>query len=108
MPKLFFLVGVLAITCICSQAAAQDPLFKLNLFFDTKHLGKASPPVEETDKTNHDIARSLKVTPRVPQQPDIMQYLIERRGKIPIYSGLDGKVQLEVGIAGYLGLKYQF
>ena len=42
------------------------------------------------------------------QTQDVMQYLLENRGKISLFSGMNGKVQLELGLFGYLGLKYQF
>ena len=42
------------------------------------------------------------------QTPDIMTYLLENKGKIPLFSGMNGKVQVELGLFGYLGLKYQF
>ena len=108
MPRLFIILSMFAITSTCCHADAQDKLFALNLFFEVKDVERTSPPSQETDKRNHDIALSLKATPHVLQQPDMMQYLTERQGKIPVYSGLDGKVQLEVGLAGYLGLKCRF
>jgi hypothetical protein len=39
---------------------------------------------------------------------DLMTYLLENRGKIPLLSGMDGKVQLELGLFGYIGLRYKF
>jgi hypothetical protein len=42
------------------------------------------------------------------QTPDIMTYLLENKGKISLFSGMNGKVHVELGLFGYLGLKYQF
>jgi hypothetical protein len=42
------------------------------------------------------------------QTPDIMTYLLENKGKISLLSGMNGKVHVELGLFGYLGLKYQF
>ena len=42
------------------------------------------------------------------QTPDIMTYLLENQGKISLFSGMNGKVQVELGLFGYLGFKYQF
>ena len=42
------------------------------------------------------------------QTPDIMTYLLENQGKISLFSGMHGKVHVELGLFGYLGLKYQF
>ena len=37
-----------------------------------------------------------------------MTYLLENRGKISLFSGMNGKVHVALGLFGYLGLKYQF
>jgi hypothetical protein len=42
------------------------------------------------------------------QTPDITTYLLENRGKISLFSGMNGKVQVELGLFGYIGFKYQF
>jgi len=39
---------------------------------------------------------------------DIMTYLLENRGKISLFSGMNGKVHVALGLFGYLGLNYQF
>jgi len=42
------------------------------------------------------------------QTPDIMTYLLENKGKISLFSGMHGKIRVELGLFGYLGVKYQF
>jgi len=42
------------------------------------------------------------------QTPDIMTYLLENKGKISLFSGMNGKVHVALGLFGYLGLNYQF
>ena len=42
------------------------------------------------------------------QTQDIMTYLLENRGKITLFSGMNGKMHVELGLFGYLGVKYQF
>ena len=42
------------------------------------------------------------------QTPDIMTYLLENKGKVPVFSGMHGKMHVELGLFGYLGVKYQF
>ena len=78
MPRLLILLGVLAIAFVCHHTYAQDSPFKINLLFDARDVERPSPSSKETDKTNHDLALSLKATPRVLQQPDMMQYLTDR------------------------------
>src|SRR5262249_33955001 len=42
------------------------------------------------------------------QTQDIMTYLLENKGKVPLFSGMHGKMHVELGLFGYLGVKYQF
>jgi len=39
---------------------------------------------------------------------DVLKYLGEKRGKVPLYSILENRMQVELGLFGYLGVKWQF
>jgi hypothetical protein len=66
--------------------------------------------LEKPAKKDDGIGPSLKnegISIQI-QTPDIMTSLRENRGKISLFSGMHGKVQVELGLFGYIGLKYQF
>lgn len=94
-------------TCIvCHNAMAQDRPEKAKVFL----VGKAKqPPVQQhASKAERSLDRTLKPDTSIPYNITILQYLAEKRGRIPVYSGLNGKVQLEFGLSGYLGIKCLF
>ncbi len=95
-------------TCIVSRNAfAQDRPAKAKVFL----VGEAKqPPVQQqqASKAEWSLDRTLKPYTSIPYTITILQYLAEKRGRIPVYSGLDGKVQLEFGLSGYLGIKCLF
>ena len=62
----------------------------------TKKENRAEPPLQRNGV-------SIQI-----QTEDIMKYLLENRGKVTLYSSMHGKFQVELGLFGYLGLKYQF
>ena len=51
---------------------------------------------------------TLKNDVYISYRSSIYQYLMERRGRIPVFSGMSGKIQLELGLSGYLGIKCRF
>jgi hypothetical protein len=54
------------------------------------------------------IVATLKEHPLSVQIFDLIKYLEERRGKVPLMSALENKVLLELGLFGYLGVKWRF
>ena len=95
-------------TCIvCHHAFAQEQAANGHVFSVDK--GKQSPvQPQHTSKAEMSLDWPLKPYISIPDNSTILQYLAEKRGRIPLYSGLDGKVQLEFGLSGYLGIKCQF
>ena len=98
---------VLATCVVCRLAAAQDNTAKAGIFL----AGEMQPaPAQQTDTSG-----AVQLTHPIPSRPpplpfyvNALQYLTEKRGKVPVVSGLDGKLQLELGLFGYLGVKYSF
>jgi hypothetical protein len=99
---------IVALTMLCrSDALAQErPL-------DTLLLSETPPPRERllnesVRKDISSIVAALKENPLSVQIFDVMKYLEERRGKVPLMSALENKLHLELGLFGYLGVKWRF
>jgi hypothetical protein len=92
---------------VCHDIFAQERLARANIFL----VGKAEqPPAQQqhTSKAKPSLDWTLKPYTSIPNSITILQYLTEKRGRIPLYTGLDGKVKLELGLTGYLGIKCLF
>jgi hypothetical protein len=63
---------------------------------------------ESPRKDSSSIVATLKETPLSVQIFDVIKYLEERRGKVPLMSALENKLHLELGLFGYLGVKWRF
>jgi hypothetical protein len=103
-------VLVLVVTgLLCSlEALAQDLPTKGN--FAKERDSVSVRALEKPAKKDDGVGSSLKnngISIQI-QTPDIMTYLLENKGKIPLFSGMNGRVQVELGLFGYLGFKYQF
>ena len=99
---------IVALTMLCrSDALAQErPL-------DTLLLSETRPPSERLlnespRKDTGSIVATLKENPLSVKIFDVLKYLEERRGKVPLMSALEDKLHLELGLFGYLGVKWRF
>jgi hypothetical protein len=106
---LLFVLMVLSTCLVCQHASAQDNAARTKIFLDVDM--KQSPvrqPHHGPEATQH--MRSTTVSPPVllPFHINALQYISEKQGKIPVISGMDGKLQLEFGLFGYLGVKFNF
>lgn len=102
MLKVCCLLGVVATLLLAQSSVAQDDLSKMKIFLDPI----ASPHGKKD--VGKGVELFLKKEAASARQPDLLDYLSEKQGRIPVYSGMQGSVQLEVGIAGYFGIKYRF
>jgi hypothetical protein len=98
--------AVLTILC-CSDVLAQERPS------DTVLLSETYPPRERLlneslRKDSSSIVATLKETPLSVQIFDVIKYLEEKRGKVPLLSTLENKLHLELGLFGYLGVKWRF
>lgn len=109
LDKWHVLVGLIIwSTClVCHHASAQDPTAKAQIFLDIKRR-----PSLARQPQVHRLEQSLRpaVSPPIPLpfHLNVLQYIGDRQGKVPVCSGMDGKLQLEFGLFGYLGVKYLF
>lgn len=99
---------VLSTCFVCRDAPAQDNVTRAKIFLDgeMKHAPAQQTYAPEVAQPPH-LITSSRLAP-LPFYVNAFQYLIEKRGKIPVISGMDGKLQLEFGLFGYLGVKYSF
>jgi len=106
MSRLFLVWCVLFAAPLCQSVLAQDDIFKITLGLEQKASRDTSS--HEPKAVDEAVELSLKADiPAVPKQ-HILWYLSQKQGRIPVYSSLRGKIQIEVGIAGYLGIKCLF
>ena len=102
-----FVCIVLSTCIVCHDVFAQERPAKANVIL----IGEAKQlPAQQqhTSKAKQSLDWNLKPYTSIPGNITILQYLIEKRGRIPLYSGLRGKVKLELGLTGYLGIKCLF
>ena len=97
---------VMAMTC-CSEVTAQERPLDATLLLQTRKLDTGSLQTSER-KDAGGLASMLKEYHISVQIFDIFEYLVERRGKIILYSALEHKLTLELGLFGYLGVRWQF
>jgi hypothetical protein len=108
MCKVALLVLVVTGLLFSPEALAQDlsTTGKLAKERDSVTVRALEKPAKKDDSGGPSLKNdglSIQI-----QTPDIMTYLLENKGKIPLLSGMNGKLQLELGLFGYIGLKYQF
>jgi hypothetical protein len=106
MLRVVLLVLVIAVMLVYVETFAQDSAAKGKV---AKEPGSASTrALEKPTKKDSGTRSSPKHDGFSLQTEDVWTYLLENRGKVPLVSGMNGKVQVELGLFGYLGLKYQF
>ena len=92
----------------CGAAFAQERLAKGNMSKERELASvRALEKPPQKDARVEVLLKNDRVSIEI-QTADVLQSLLENRGRIPLFSGMNGKVQLELGLFGYLGLKYQF
>jgi hypothetical protein len=99
-------VTVALLTLCCSNIFAQERPPDSHLF-ETRTLSERLF-YESVRKDIGSIVATLKEHPLSVQIFDLVKYLEERRGKVPLMSALENKVLLELGLFGYLGVKWRF
>jgi hypothetical protein len=96
----------MAMLC-CSDVLAQERPGEARLLLEPRKLGERSPH-ESGRRDTGGMTSALKEHHISVQRVDAFTYLQERRGKVPVYSALDKKLSLELGVFGYLGVKWRF
>jgi hypothetical protein len=96
----------MAMIC-CSDVLAQERPVEVRLLLEPGKLGERSLN-ESGHKDSRGMASKLKEHHISVRIVDTFTYLQERRGKVPVYSVLDNKLSLELGVFGYLGIKWRF
>jgi hypothetical protein len=97
---------VLTMLC-CSDVLAQERPLDSLLLMETRTLSERLF-YESVRKDIGSIVATLKEHPLSVQIFDLIKYLEERRGKVPLMSALENKFLLELGLFGYLGVKWRF
>ena len=97
------LVLVVAGLLWCREARAQDLATRRKVAAERAAVSVRA--VDKPAKKEEGVQPSLKqeVLSIELQTPDIMTYLLEHRGKIALYAGLNGTLRVELGLFGYLG-----
>ncbi len=98
---------VLSTLFVCHNAFAQNHPSKIRIFLDDEKK-QHQPLPYNIEKVARQIEFALKENVYISYRSTIYQYLIERQGRIPVYSGMSGKMQLEFGLSGYIGIKCRF
>ena len=91
------------IAAVAQESPAKGKMSKEREFASIRALEK---PPKKADRVESSLQRngvSIEI-----QTEDIMQPLVENRSKVTLFSGMNGKIQVELGLFGYLGLKYKF
>jgi hypothetical protein len=91
----------------CSDVLAQERPLDARLLLQTRKLDERALP-ESARKDAGGIVSSLKEHHISVQIFDIIKYLEEKRGKIPLYTALENKLSIELGLFGYLGVRWRF
>ena len=99
-------IVTLLILCSSNVFAQERPPDSL-LLMETRTLSERLF-YESVRKDIGSIVATLKEHPLSVQIFDLIKYLEERRGKVPLISALENKLHLELGLFGYLGVKWRF
>lgn len=106
MLRVVLLVLVVTAMLVYVDAFAQDSPAKGKV---SKERGAADVRSLEKPAKKESSAESAPKSDGISLQTgNVWTYLLENQGKVPLLSGMNGKVQLELGLFGYLGLKCQF
>jgi hypothetical protein len=101
-------VTTLALSAICSSTVqAQERPADAHLVLETGKIGEQTLP-ESASKDVAGIVSTLKEHHISVKIFSLIKYLEERRGKVPLYSALENKLSLELGLFGYLGVRWRF
>jgi hypothetical protein len=100
-------VTTLAMAAICSDVRAQERPADAHLVLETGKIG-AQTLSDSEGKDVGGIVSTLKDHHISAKIFSLMKYLEERRGKVPLYSTLENKLSLELGLFGYLGVRWRF
>jgi hypothetical protein len=106
MLRVILFVLVVMVVFIYVDVCAQDSAAKSRA---VKERGAANVRSLEKPTKKDSSTESAPKSDGISLQTDnVWTYILENQGKVPLVSGMNGKVQLELGLYGYLGLKYQF
>jgi hypothetical protein len=97
---------VLTMLC-CRDVLAQEQPLDSPLLMESRTL-RERLFYDSMRKDIGSIVTTLKENPLSVQIFDLIKYLEERRGKVPLVSALENKLHLELGLFGYLGVKWRF
>jgi hypothetical protein len=101
-------VTTLAMAAICSSdVRAQERPADAHLVLEARQAGDQTLPAS-AGKDVGSIVSTLKDHHISAKIFSLIKYLEERRGKVPLYSALENKLSLELGLFGYLGVRWRF
>ncbi len=98
---------VLSALFVCHNAFAQNHPSKIRIFLDGEKK-QHQPLPYNVEKVARQVEFTLKNDVYISYRSSVYQYLMERRGRIPVFSGMSGNIQLELGLSGYIGIKCRF
>jgi hypothetical protein len=107
MFKQLLLTAVLLGAFVYGEASAQEATAKERIPLGTKNVSEKALR-EQPDKGKKSLNETLKEHEISIQVYNFFTSLGETRGKVPVYSTMEGKLQVEIGVFGYLGIKWQF
>jgi hypothetical protein len=94
------------------EVPAQERPLDARMMLETRQLGekllRESVPHESGRKDSRRLVSTLREHHLSVQIFDAIEYLQEKHGKVPLYSILENKISLELGLFGYLGIKWRF
>ena len=107
------LFATVAMALLCGgEGLAQERPLDARLMLETRKLGEKvlhdSARPESGRRDSRSIASTLKEHHLSVQIFDAIKYLEEKRGKVPLYYIRDNSIYLELGLFGYLGIKWRF
>jgi hypothetical protein len=107
MQRLVLFATVAMAVLYGGTALAQDRPLDARLLMETRKFSEK--PLPENDrKDSGGMASTLKEHHVTVQIFDVLKYIEEKRGKIPLYSVLENTVQVELGLFGYFGVRWRF
>lgn len=107
MWKRVLMASVYLGVLVQSTAWAQEAASKVRIPLGTKSVSERVLR-ESPEQVKKSPDAELKERELSIEIYNMFTYLGETRGKVPLYSTMDGKLQLEIGVFGYLGIKWQF
>jgi len=108
MYKAAVLMVVVTSVLFCLKAWAQDLTTRGKFLAERDAVSvKAPDKPSPKDDGSRQALKSEGIAIEI-QTQDIMTYLLENKGKISLFSGMNGKMRVELGLFGYLGVKYRF